>query len=222
LAIPVPPRGRTSRRPPSDPGPCQALRRRLSNSASRLAGVSLDGEDGCLGEDALRCGAGIGAGPLWKRSQVPARMWQRKGLTDRNSSLARAHGDAPVSAQRVAPFWSLQGIHNPTAQPVGVGSRLRESRSRVESRPQAGFETGATGLEAATSSVTVPRRALPRVLASLRWSLVARLSRSWPGRRSPPVAAAAFHERSRTAARRAAVCGRVSYGSDGLDPRPPV
>jgi hypothetical protein len=45
--------------------------------------------------------------------------------------------------------------------------------------------------------VTVPRRALPRVLAGLRWSLVARLSRSWPCRRPPPVAAAAFHERSK-------------------------
>ena len=86
---------------------------------------------------------------------------------------------------------------------------------RPQSRQQSG--AGATGLERATSGVTVPRRELARVLAGLRWSLVARLSRSWPCRRSPPVAAAAFHERSRTAARRAAVAAAFHTGTTGLE-----
>jgi hypothetical protein len=64
------------------------------------------------------------------------------------------------------------------------------------------------------------RRGLPWALGGLRWSLVARLLRFLPCRRSPLVATAAFHERSRTAARRAAVCGRISFGSDGT--RPPT
>jgi hypothetical protein len=75
------------------------------------------------------------------------------------------------------------------APPGGVPPR---SRSEL-------LDEIATGLEPATSRVTVPRRALSSVLAGLRCSLVRGVPGPGTCRRPPPVAPAAFHERSRTA-----------------------
>jgi hypothetical protein len=163
-----------------------------------------------IGKRKYRPSAGRSA-RQWKAAVVENQLHRPTGhtwpeviccLSGRGFRVSR--WSAPMQTTQYADlqhFSTLYSSVNDRAAAALFAARKRHSASVQTTELaylQALQETGATGLEPATSGVTVPRRGLPWALAGLRWSHVARLLRSLPCRRSPWVATAAFHERSRT------------------------
>ena len=101
-----------------------------------------------------------------------------------------------------------------------AGWKEADGRFRLVSQQKSNLQEfyGSDGTRTRDSSVTVPRPGLPWALVGLRWSLVARVSRSWPCRRSPPLAAAAFHKRSRAATAGPRFAAAFDTGATGLEP----